>query len=336
MEKEKDKAKEKVKDEYGYNYETLWKIIIRPPRDNYDIQMLSDEKFTYNNKLFYRTDYTLISYQGYRMLASFIQPDDNDRPLAVMPVVIYLHGNSSSRIEGFNIRKYILNLDINLFIFDFPGCGKSEGEYISLGFHEQKDLRIVIDFLSRLPGVGNIGLWGRSMGAATALLYAPLDERIKAICLDSPFADFNRLAKEMVYNMIKLPNFAIEGALAIISRTIKAKNQMDIYDLKPIESATKATIPSIFIHGMQDELINIQHSIDLCQVYVGMKSLRPCKGGHNSVRPRDIMIEIQKFFWTYLKDHSVQQYSQINNEEDDDDNDDNINIDVNLNDNLND
>ena len=50
-----------------------------------------------------------------------------------MPVVIYLHGNSSSRMEGLRIGTELFRKNINLFIFDFSGCGLSEGDFVSLG-----------------------------------------------------------------------------------------------------------------------------------------------------------------------------------------------------------
>ena len=71
-----------------------------------------------------------------------------------MPVIIYLHGNSSSRMEGKKIAEFLFEYNINTFVFDFAGCGLSEGEYISLGYHEKDDLNIVIDFIEKLPGVG--------------------------------------------------------------------------------------------------------------------------------------------------------------------------------------
>lgn len=77
-----------------------------------------------------------------------------------MPVVIYLHGNSSSRLEGLKIATELLKRDINIFVFDFAGCGLSEGEFISLGWHEKDDLKIIVDFVERIPGVSKIGLWG--------------------------------------------------------------------------------------------------------------------------------------------------------------------------------
>jgi len=78
-----------------------------------------------------------------------------------MPVVIYLHGNSSSRLEGLKMAPELLKRHINIFVFDFAGCGMSEGEYISLGWHEKDDLRIIVDFVQKLPGVSKIGTWGK-------------------------------------------------------------------------------------------------------------------------------------------------------------------------------
>jgi alpha-beta hydrolase superfamily lysophospholipase len=42
------------------------------------------------------------------------------------------------------------------------------------------------------------GLWGRSMGAATAILYAHMDPSIAGMVLDSPFSSLSTLAKELV------------------------------------------------------------------------------------------------------------------------------------------
>jgi len=223
-----------------------------------------------------------------------------------MPVVIYLHGNSSSRLEGLRMAHILLKNDINLFIFDFAGSGISEGEYISLGYHEKDDIKTVIDFLERIPGVGKIGLWGRSMGAATTMLYAHNDKRIKAICMDSPFADFSKLAKELCLKQVsKLPGFLIDAAMSLVRSTVKKKNGLDIYKLKPINCAEKTTIPAFFIHALNDELINIEHSIELCEKYGGEKSLNSCNGGHNSVRPREICDKIGEFFSKYLNDGNV-------------------------------
>jgi len=198
---------EKIK----FSYENCWKYIIRPPRDNYSISELD---FPLNliedpNFIYIREDYNVLSKRGYLMMCSFFRADLSKRIPYIRPVVIYLHGNSSSRIEGTKMAFFLLNKGIDLFVFDFPGCGKSEGEYISLGYYEKEDLNSIVDFVEKFPGVGKIGIWGRSMGAVTGLMYSCNDKRIKAQCLDSPFANFKDLAIKLCKQHIYIPEFVI-------------------------------------------------------------------------------------------------------------------------------
>ena len=239
-----EKGDQKIK----LGYETLWKFIIRPPKDVYPINYLGPQQFKYNSKIYVRKDFELISHQGYKMKSSLIEPLPQYRPSKKMPVVIYLHGNASSRLEGLGVLNILLPHNINLFTVDLPGCGHSEGEYISLGYYESYDVGVIVDFLENLPGTGGVALWGRSMGAATALIYAHRDKRIKAICLDSPFANFCRLGRELTKQYINLPDFLINGILKIIGSTIKDKNGIDIFKLNPIEEAENTFQPAIFIH----------------------------------------------------------------------------------------
>ena len=292
-----EKGETKVK----LGYEILWKFIIRPPRDKYPLNYLGPQQFKYNSKIYIRRDFELISHQGFKMKSSLIEPLPTYRPSKKMPVVIYLHGNASSRLEGLNTLNILLPHNINLFIVDLPGCGYSEGEYISLGYYESYDVGIIVDFLENLPSVSNIGIWGRSMGASTGLIYAHRDKRIKALCLDSPFANFCRLARELTKQYISLPDFLINGVLKIIRNTIEDKIGIDIFKLNPIEEAENTFQPALFIHAINDKLINVQHAMDIFNIYGGEKSLKCSEvGGHNSKRPKRLTQEIGNFFENYL------------------------------------
>ena len=313
-----DKTKEKETElpKPKISYETLWKIIIRPERLIYELKDLGPSEFSFIGRKYTRKDYNLISSEGYLMKCSFFEPEISFRPKKIMPVIIYLHGNSSSRLEGIGMLREILKRDINLFVFDFPGCGLSEGEFISLGYHESRDVKIIVDFIEKIPGVGAIGLWGRSMGAATTMIYAHKDERIKAIVMDSPFADFNILARESVLKEIKLPNFLIQGALKIVRMTIKKKNDLDIEKLKPIDSAPKTFQPVIFIHANNDELINSHHSTMLFNAYAGKnKEFKKVVGNHNSKRPNFTIKKVMEFFYDYLVNQNIKKDNNENNED---------------------
>ena len=69
------------------------------------------------------------------------------------------------------------------------GSGKSGGEYVTLGAHEVDDLGVAVAHLRGRFSSCTIGLWGRSMGAVTALLYSQRDPSIAGIvraCLLAP------------------------------------------------------------------------------------------------------------------------------------------------------
>ena len=109
-------------EEIKFSYENCWKYIIRPPRDNY---LISELDFPFNliedpNFIYIRDDYTVLSKRGYLMLCSFFRADLSKRIPYIRPVVIYLHGNSSSRVEGTKMAFFLLNKGIDLFVFDFP------------------------------------------------------------------------------------------------------------------------------------------------------------------------------------------------------------------------
>jgi pimeloyl-ACP methyl ester carboxylesterase len=102
-----------------------------------------------------------------------------------------MHGNAGNKMEGLSYAVHLLERGIDLFSFDFSGCGNSEGQYVTLGWKEKDDLHAVLQYLKDQGRVSSVALWGRSMGAATSLLYnkeSPLP--IKALVLDSSFSNF--------------------------------------------------------------------------------------------------------------------------------------------------
>lgn len=288
---------------YRLSYESLWKAIIRPPRDTYSEDDLCTKSFTYHNKAYQRTDYSIVNEKGLMLKCSFIEETRDIRENEIMPVVIYLHGNSSSRMEGMKVAPELLKNGINLFLFDFSGSGLSEGEYISLGWEEKEDLKVIIDFVTKLPGVGKIGLWGRSMGAATAMIYIHSDDRIKATVMDSPFADFRLLTKQLCYNYKSIPFWLVDFGLMFVKKTILTKTGLDVDRLQPLDYTSKTTSPGFFVHAMNDELIPLEHTIKLFESYQGEKSLNVCEGGHNTPRKNHILKKIGNFFTKHLFDH---------------------------------
>ena len=160
------------------SYQALVNAIIRPPRCGYEISQLGPRTFNFCGKIFERLDFCLENPRKLKFECSMWQPVDKDRQNSVIPCVIYMHGNSSSRLEALPALSLVLSLGASLLSFDFSGSGKSEGEYVSLGAFEKDDLQCVIEHLRTAGNTSTIALWGRSMGAATALLHGERDPSI--------------------------------------------------------------------------------------------------------------------------------------------------------------
>lgn len=161
----------------------------------------------------------------------------------------------------------------------------SEGEYISLGWYEREDVKTVTEHLRSLGTVSTIGLWGRSMGAATALLHAHRDHSIAGIVCDSSFASLKQLAKELAKRFTKIPSFIIVPAMSFISSSVKSRAHFTINELNPIQYVDEAFIPALFAHADGDDFIPPHHSQDIYDKYSGEKNIVLFDGDHNSPRP---------------------------------------------------
>ena len=327
---------------FGGSYDDLWKALIRPTKDIYTKEDLGPIKFEINGKCYKRTDFELINNRGLKLICSFWEPFDEERESSLLPCVIYLHGNSSSRCEAYQEISYLLIKNMKVFSFDFCGCGKSEGDYISLGYYEKEDVHCIVEYLLKSKKVSKIGLWGRSMGAVTAIMYSKEHpELIDAIVLDSGFYSLKILIDELIKAKIRLPKFVFDKLLKMVKETIKEKANFDLDEIEPHIYAKNCSVPAFFCHGKDDDFVLPHHSQDLFNVYKGKdKYLEIIKGGHNSIRPRKLIIKICNFLKKHLKvnenDENNEKESEMdienyNNEEDEENENNEDSIDNNKN-----
>ena len=142
---------------------------------------------------------------------------------------MYLHGNASFRGEGGSHAREFLSNGFNLFTFDFIGCGRSDGDFISLGANEQHDIQPLIDYLKNTKLVTKILMYGWSMGAATTLLYITKkpDPLIVGVVLDSPFSRFYELFKDIA-GSFGFPEAMAGGIYTFAGTTIKQQYGFDV------------------------------------------------------------------------------------------------------------
>jgi len=284
-------------------YQELVNAIIRPPRADYKMEALGPPAFTFCGKRFTRTDFTLKTKRGFNLECSHWEPVE--RITDKIPIVIYMHGNSSARVEVLPQLSYLLSMGVAVFSFDFAGSGKSDGEYVSLGYYEREDLACVVAHLRATNVVSTIALWGRSMGAATSLMFGSRDPSIACMILDSPFADLTQLAEEMVEKGrdqgIVVPTFVVAMALRMITGSVKKQAGVNIKNISPISHADKCFIPAFFVAGEHDDFIKKHHAEAIYEKYAGDKNIIIVEGDHNSPRPKFMFDSASIFLQTCLQ-----------------------------------
>ena len=132
--------------------------------------------------------------------------------------------------------------------------------------------RDVASFLSYVLGSGqatSIGLWGRSMGAVTAILAGDLHQRfIRVIIADSAFASLPRLVQDVAQGRSTstpkpLVSMIVSLGLKLLGETVKQRAQFRIADVDPISVVENCSIPTLYMHADRDGFVLPEHSRDL-------------------------------------------------------------------------
>ena len=224
--------------------------------------------------------------RGFILKCSWFEPFQRNGTFKP-PCIVYCHGNCGTRLDSFDIVETLIPMGISVFAFDFAGSGLSGGKYVTLGYFEQEDIRVVVAHLRTTEGITSVSLWGRSMGAASAILYAATDPQVHALVLDSPFTSLTEVSKDMIQSYKYVPSSFAGPILQALRKRIKNVAEFDIEEVSPIKVISKCRMPCAFIHSVEDTVVNLSHSVRLFDQYPNLtKIIIKIPGGHNTKRPR--------------------------------------------------
>mmetsp|Transcript_50094 Transcript_50094/g.92435 ORF Transcript_50094/g.92435 Transcript_50094/m.92435 type:complete len:430 (-) Transcript_50094:60-1349(-) len=282
-----------------------WKLVIRPPRKTYELTELGNQKFRFGNTNYMRKDVQVMNSRGLKLECSHFIPMEESP--SNYPCVIYVHGNSSSRLEAAGPLRVLLPLNVTVFCFDSSGSGRSEGDYISLGHYEEKDLQAVMQYLKLTRSASRIAVWGRSTGAVAAIFRAAEDPSVAACVLDSPFSSFRNVAEEMAgKGAIGIPGFMTEMVLKNMREEILNRASFDIEDLVPLKRAPRANSPALFAVAEDDGFVSPHHTERLYNAWgCADKKLATFTGGHNGPRPLWFLEQAAAFLNSHVRDSKV-------------------------------
>lgn len=304
-------------DSVAQAYDDLWLNLVRPERTTVSDEQLSPEYFSVgeDTSLMVKRIGIDVMHEKTRLKATLFVPVTSQelslgqelfpRPPQENACFIFLHSQSANRAEGRFLVDFLCPHGISVMLFDFGGSGSSSEKYITLGLRESEELKAVVDKLKDEYSYDRIGLWGKSMGAVTALFYGQRSATIDVMVLDSPFDKIESVIYKVADQQSSMPRFVISGVMHMIRNTIMKEVGFDIYQVDPSSIAHRVTVPACFLVGTKDSMINIDDFMKLYNAYAGEKKLTViADASHADCRSSDskVMREIIQFIIKQLGD----------------------------------
>ncbi|MDR3590342.1 MAG: alpha/beta hydrolase [Negativicutes bacterium] len=225
-------------------------------------------------------DVTIQSRFGYPLQGTYLpSPTPSDK------TVIFVHGVSASRLMGLWYADLYLGAGYNLLIYDSRAHGASGGDSLTWGHYEKYDLDQWVDWLKQRQPQGVIGVHGVSMGAATALLHAELNEssrRVNFYIADSAYSSLEDLLTQQLDASLSLHNPLLISILLKYSSIVAYLKAGFLYhDVLPLRSVAKVTTPVLYLHGEADPLVPVAMCRQLYAATAGYRQMHTFpKVGH--------------------------------------------------------
>lgn len=215
-------------------------------------------------------DIIIHSSFGYPLHGTYI-PNSNTTD----KTIIFLHGFTGHRGLGLNYLEIYLKNGFNVLLVDSRAHGESGGHSITWGNYEKYDLEQWLDWLTARSNQGIIGIHGVSMGAATALLHAELNETNKRVAFyiaDSAYSDLETLfALQLEHYLPKL--FVPQALIQYANFVAYLDSRFTFHQAAPIRSVSQVTTPILYLHGASDQVVPEYMSYELYQATKGFKQI---------------------------------------------------------------
>lgn len=212
-----------------------------------------------------RDTYKILSDDGYRLVATMFHP-------AKAPAfathqshqwVLLLHGYTGWKEEMYPIACEYVRRGYHALVPDLRCQGESEGDFIGMGYTDSKDCLLWLKLILDTDPEARICIHGQSMGAATALILSGdpgLPDAVTGIVSDCSYTDAYAMFRDKIKDWFSLPAFPLVDSSRLM---LLLRGGYDLYDASAIDAVKKSHTPTLFIHGLEDRMIDPSMSREL-------------------------------------------------------------------------
>ena len=183
--------------------------------------------------------------------------------------IFLLHGLGDSK-EYFPYEFYsfiMAGQGYRVILVDSRGHGRSTGDHLTYGARESQDLVQILDELQRQGLiVGNVGVFGISYGASTAICWAGIDPRVRAVVALEPFSSLRDAAVDAGPILLGSTSWMFSNNdFQKIATRVGKLGGFDVDRDSPLAAIAHCMTPILLIHGKADNFLRPAHSIRLHQ-----------------------------------------------------------------------
>ncbi|MBR4151784.1 MAG: alpha/beta hydrolase [Selenomonadaceae bacterium] len=236
--------------------------------------------------------WTLESFDRLTLHAKKFSPAEETNRWAIL-----IHGYGRDGTFAYDYAEEYLKRGWNVLIPDLRAAGESEGQFITMGALESRD---VLLWAEKIPQDAQIIIHGVSMGAATTLLTAAQEPKnLVAVVEDCGYTSAYEMFAAQLEKIFGLPEYPVMPCANLVC---KLKTGVKISDAAPLEVVDKIKVPVLFIHGDADGLVPFEMMGRLYDACAAPKDKFIVEGaGHADAKRTNPAAYFDKVF-TFLED----------------------------------
>lgn len=214
--------------------------------------------------------------------------------------IILLHGYKSNRLEMLPKADLFKELGYDVLIYDARACGESEGEIVSLGYYEKKDLNAAVNYLKGI-GKSEIAVYGFSQGGATAIMAASGIPDLKCLISEATFDNLENAIDNRFRKYLFVPGYI--GTIFMKPEAEKILG-ISIEKIQPVKEISKIKIPIFIIGAENDSRTLVENTMNLYNAANEPKELwiAPDSEHENiyTTNPEEYKIKVKEFLSKYF------------------------------------
>jgi len=178
--------------------------------------------------------------------------------------LVMAHGITENRANMFKYASIFEDCGCDMLMYDHRGHGTSDGDQLTGGYYEGKDVLEAVKFLQTEKALSpkQIGLIGESWGAAAVLIAASQNDQLGFVLAESPYSSWN---DAIVYRANKQFGSWVKAFIPMAYTFVELLGDTDMDGASPALAASDIAIPTLIVHSSIDTITTPDHSLRIAE-----------------------------------------------------------------------